>query len=249
MQLGRYAGMRIVLTPLTAVIAAVAMILTAVATAQTPTAREARDATTRGIRAPEIVDKPIAFDHERIRLTQEYMRKHYGIVRNDITIKPQAIVLHYTAIHSFESTWNYFNHTRIEAERAALQKESELNVSAQFLVDRDGTIYRLMPENWMARHCIGLNHLSIGVENVGDGKDFPLTDAQVDADAALVRHLTARFSIVYLLGHQEYRRMEKTPLFYEAVAGYRTGKSDPGEEFTRRVREKVADLNLKAPPE
>jgi len=26
-----------------------------------------------------------------------------------------------------------------------------------------------MPETWMARHCIGLNHVAIGIENVGDG--------------------------------------------------------------------------------
>lgn len=196
----------------------------------------------------KIVDKPIQFDQERIRLTQEYMRKHYGIEQNDITIKPQAIVLHFTAINSFISTWNYFNRTRIEAERPELLRESELNVSAQFLVDRDGTIYRLMPENWMARHCIGLNHVAIGVENVGDEKDFPLTDAQVDADAALVRYLAAKFPIVYLLGHHEYRRMEKTSLFYEAIPGYRTGKSDPGEDFMRHVRARLTGLDLKAPP-
>jgi len=197
---------------------------------------------------PRILDKPIQFDQERIRLTQEYMRRHYGLEQNDITIKPQAIVLHYTAINSFLSTWNYFNRTRIEAERPELQRESELNVSAQFLVDRDGTIYRLMPENWMARHCIGLNHVAIGVENVGDDKDFPLTAAQVDANAALVRYLAAKYPIIYLLGHQEYRRMEKTPLFKEAIAGYRTGKSDPGEDFMRRVRAQLIDLDLKPPP-
>lgn len=197
---------------------------------------------------PKIVDKPIEFDQTRIRLTQEYMQNHYGIVQNDITIKPQAIVLHYTAINSFISTWNYFNRTRIEAERPQLQKESELNVSAQFLVDRDGTIYRLMPENWMARHCIGLNHVAIGIENVGDGKDFPLTDAQVDSDASLVRYLAGKFPITYLLGHSEYRRMEKTPLFHEAVPGYRTTKSDPGDDFMRLVRSKLRDLDLQAPP-
>ncbi len=197
---------------------------------------------------PKIVDKPIQFDQERILLTREYMRRHYGIDQNDITIKPQAIVLHFTAINSFLSTWNYFNRTRIEAERPELQRESELNVSSQFLVDRDGSIYRLMPENWMARHCIGLNHVAIGIENVGDAKDFPLTDAQVEANAVLVRYLARKFPITYLLGHNEYRRMEKTPLFHEAIPGYRTGKSDPGEEFMRRVRAKLTDLNLKAPP-
>jgi len=44
-----------------------------------------------------------------------------------------------------------------------------------------------MPETWMARHAIGFNHVAIGIENVGDGARWPLTDAQADADAALVR--------------------------------------------------------------
>ena len=196
----------------------------------------------------KIVDKPIQFDQDRLRLTREYMHKHYGIEKADITIEPQAIVLHYTATSSFISTWNYFNRTRIEAERKELLREGELNVSAHFLVDRDGTIYRLMPENWMARHCIGLNQVAIGVENVGDGKNYPLTEAQVDADAALIRYLAKKYPITYLLGHDEYRQMERTPLFHENVAGYRTRKSDPGKEFMTRVRAKTQELNLKNPP-
>jgi len=55
-----------------------------------------------------------------------------------------------------------------------------LNVSAHFLVDRDGTIYQLMPETRMARHAIGVNHLAIGVENVGDERKWPLTEAQMN---------------------------------------------------------------------
>jgi N-acetyl-anhydromuramyl-L-alanine amidase AmpD len=195
-----------------------------------------------------IVDKPIPFDKERIQLTLEYIHKHYAPDAPDITITPQAIVLHYTVTPTFDATWNYFSHTRIEAARPELQREGELNVSSQFLVDRDGTIYRLMPETWMARHCIGLNRVAIGVENVGDAEEHPLTDRQVDADAALVRYLAAKYSITYLLGHHEYRRMEKTPLFLELVPGYRTGKSDPGADFMRRVRAKLTDLNLKSPP-
>jgi N-acetylmuramoyl-L-alanine amidase len=195
-----------------------------------------------------IVDKPIPFDKERVQLTLEYIRKHYAADAQDITITPQAIVLHYTATNTFDSTWTYFSHTRIEAARPELQREGELNVSSHFLVDRDGTIYRLMPETWMARHCIGLNRVAIGIENVGDGAKYPLTDRQVEANASLVRYLAGKYSIAYLLGHNEYRRMEKTPLFLELVPGYRTGKSDPGDEFMRRVRAKLSDLNLKSPP-
>jgi N-acetylmuramoyl-L-alanine amidase len=198
--------------------------------------------------ALRIIDKPIPFDKERIQLTLDYIHKHYAADAQEITFTPRAIVLHYTATSTFDSAWNYFSHTRIEAARADLLREGELNVSAQFLVDRDGTIYRLMPETWMARHCIGLNLVAIGIENVGDGGRHKLTDRQVDADAALVRYLAGKYSISYLLGHHEYRRMEKTPLVKELVPGYRTAKLDPGDDFTRQVRAKLSDLDLKNPP-
>ena len=50
-------------------------------------------------------------------------------------------------------------------------------------MDRDGAVYRLMPETWMARHTIGLNRVAIGIENVG-GPRWPLTPEQLRADAA-----------------------------------------------------------------
>ncbi len=195
-----------------------------------------------------IVPKPINFDQERIELTIAYRRLHQDLAANDAIIQPRMIVLHWTGIPSFTSTWNYFNHTHAEAARAELAAAGEVNVSAQFLVDRDGIIYQLMPETWMARHCIGLNHIAIGVENVGDGEKFPLTPAQVKADAALVRYLAAKYPITYLIGHMEYRRMEGTPFFVELDPKYRNTKPDPGAGFMRQVRTLVADLKLQGPP-
>ncbi|HET8666952.1 MAG TPA: peptidoglycan recognition family protein [Terriglobales bacterium] len=198
----------------------------------------------------KIVDKPIRYDQERVELTLEYRKQHQGGDPKNVRIDPKAIVLHYTASESFDGTWKYFDRDRIESERALVAANGALNVSAQFLVDRDGTVYRLMPEDWFARHCIGLNQVAIGVENVGDGGKFPLTDAQVAADAALVRYLKQKYPAVqYLIGHSEYRRMERTPLWKESNPNYRTPKSDPGGEFMRRVREKVADLQLEGPPQ
>jgi N-acetylmuramoyl-L-alanine amidase len=63
------------------------------------------------------------------------------------------IILHWTGINSLESTWNYFNRTRAKDARSQLAVAGEVNVSAHFVVDRDGNIFRLMPETWMARHC------------------------------------------------------------------------------------------------
>ena len=198
--------------------------------------------------AMKIIDKPINFDQERIQLTIAYRRIHQDPKISDVKIQPRMIILHWTGISSFDSAWNYFNRTRAEAERAELAAAGEVNVSAHFLVDRDGTIYRLMPEDWMARHCIGLNHAAIGVENVGNGEKFPLTEAQVEADAALVRYLAAKWPITHLIGHLEYRQMEGHPYFLELDPKYRNRKPDPGAAFMKKVRAKVADLKLQGPP-
>lgn len=195
-----------------------------------------------------IESKPIRFDQERIDLTIAYRRAHQDPAAKDVMIQPRMVILHWTGISSFTSTWNYFNRARAEAERPDLAAAGEVNVSTQFLVDRDGTIYSLMPETWMARHCIGLNHVAIGVENVGDGEKFPLTEAQVKADAALVRYLAGKYPITHLIGHMEYRRLEGTPFFLELDPKYRNTKPDPGSEFMKRVRELVADLKLQAAP-
>ena len=197
--------------------------------------------------ALKIVDRPIKFDEERIQLTIAYRRIHQNPEISDVLIQPKMIILHWTDVNSLTSAWNYFNRTRAEADRTQLAAAGEVNVSAQFLVDRDGTIYRLMPENWMARHCIGLNHVAIGVENVGDGGKFPLTDAQVKADAALVRYLVKKWPITHLIGHMEYRQLEGHPYFLELDPKYRNRKPDPGAEFMKKVRELVGDLGLKGP--
>ena len=205
-----------------------------------------------GIGAPRIVDKPIDFGPQRIALTKAYILQHYGKKVEDITIDPKVIVLHWTADMGRDSSFERLRPELLPGSRNDIASAGALNVSAQFLVDRDGTIYRLMPETWMARHVIGLNDNSIGIENVGgeDNEKEDLTPAQVRANIALVRYLKSKYpGIEYLIGHYEYREMEQTPLWLEKDKGYRTEKSDPGVQFMRKVRSAVSDLHLKAPPE
>ena len=193
---------------------------------------------------PPIVDAPMKWSAERERLTLEYRRAHSDPDAKDLTIAPRVIVLHYTAGGSAKATRAYFDNVRIEASRPELARAGAVNVSSHFLVDRDGTIYQLQPETRFARHCIGLNHIAIGVENVGDADKFPLTDAQVDADAALVRYLAARYPITHLLGHSEVMKFRDHPYYVERDRNYKNDKPDPGAAFMARVRTKVADLKL-----
>jgi len=109
-----------------------------------------------------------------------------------------------------------------------------------------------MPDNYMARHVIGLNYSAIGVENVGGeaNKKEDLTPAQVTANIKLVEYLKEKYpDIEYLIGHYEYKQMQKNPLWLEKDASYRTTKADPGAKFMQAVREGVKELHLKGADE
>ena len=195
-----------------------------------------------------IVERLLPWDDVRTELTKEYRRVHQGEADPGITIEPKVIVLHWTGPGTLDSTWNTFAPSTLGG-RPGLEGAGALNVAAHFAVDRDGTIVRLLPDDRFARHVIGLNQVAIGVENVGGGDTMPLTDAQIEANAALVRHLAGRHGITHLIGHHEYRKLEGHPYFVETDPGYRTGKIDPGPAFMAAVRERVADLELAGPPE
>jgi N-acetylmuramoyl-L-alanine amidase len=193
-----------------------------------------------------VVDAPMKWSATREQLTLEYRRLHSDENAANLDIEPRVIVLHYTAGGSAKGTRSYFDNERIEASRKELAKAGAVNVSSHYLVDRDGTIYRLQPETRFARHCIGLNHLAIGVENVGDEAKWPLTEAQVTANAALVRDLSARFPITHLLGHHEVMGFKQHTYYVERDPKYGNTKPDPGAKFMTKVRALVEDLKLSA---
>lgn len=195
-----------------------------------------------------IVDKPISYDSTRVKLSRQYLKERHGIDQSTPTITPKIIVLHWTAAKTFSSTFNAFYPAKLpNGDRKDIAQVSALNTSSQFLIDRDGTIYRLMPENYFARHVIGLNYCAIGVENVGSA-DFPLTDAQLKANELLVRYLCKKYPIEYLIGHYEYTKFKNTPLWKETNPNYLTSKNDPGTNFMLQIRNNTKDLKLKGVP-
>ncbi len=212
---------------------------------------------------PEIsAEHAMAIDEERVRLTREYLRIHNPALAAElpgedlpesISFQPRLVVVHFTAIPTLTDTLETFDKLHIGPDRELIRRNGLLNVGIQFVVDRDGTIYALYPETVIARHVIGLNHMAIGIENVGDGGPrryravAPLTEAQLEANVALVRYLAGRYpSIDYLIGHSEYRQLERPGhpahrLFHEEVPDYRTEKRDPGRRFMRHLRRRLRD--------
>lgn len=201
-----------------------------------------------GCSGSKIIDRPIDFGEERRRLSLEYMNERYGMDRREPLITPKMIVLHWTAIPSLEASFRAFKDPQLPKSRKAISGAGALNVSAHFLVDRDGSIYRLMPENVMARHVIGLNHIALGVENVGGTGETPLTRAQLRANIWLVNYLSRKYEIDYVIGHHEYTNFEGHEYWLEKDDGYRTQKSDPGNAFMEKLRKATRKRGFKEVP-
>ncbi len=173
-------------------------------------------------------DNFILWTAHRDELIDEYTLKHYGKICREII--PQAVVVHWTAMGTLESNWKFFY--------AEDRGDGTLNVASQFLVGRDGTIWRLMPETNFARHVIGYNHCAIGIENVGgyDGRE-DLTEAQLEANIRLIKYLHEKYpTIKYVFGHYQQNAARASGLYLENVAGYYSIKTDPGPKFMRGLR-------------
>ncbi|WP_114749225.1 N-acetylmuramoyl-L-alanine amidase [Pleomorphovibrio marinus] len=193
-----------------------------------------------------ILEKPIQFDEERERLSLEYLDKRHGIIKEDALIEPQMVVVHWTAVYTLEDTYEVFNPVYLGG-RKDLSTASNLNVSAHFLVDRDGTIFRLLPDTTFGRHTIGLNYMAIGIENIG-GPEAPLTKAQLKANADLINFLAKRHDISYVIGHHEYQAFRGSELWKETDPNYLTDKSDPGDAFMKKLRKRLGTNRFKSKP-
>ncbi|MBU1221039.1 N-acetylmuramoyl-L-alanine amidase [Myxococcota bacterium] len=184
----------------------------------------------------------------RRQMSLDYLKDRFGIIQKEPTIDPKMIVIHHTHSGSFQSAFWTFQPVKIRG-KLRYPKAGRLNLSAHFLVDRAGRIYRLIPENIFGRHIIGIGYMAIGIENVGGTKRFPLTYEQLKANVALVKYLKARFpGIKWLIGHHEYLKFKKTPLWKEKDPKYLTYKPDPGWRFMRNLRNRVKHLNLVSEP-
>ncbi len=190
----------------------------------------------------KVIEKPIIWDSTRRALSLEYLKIRHGIEKNEPTIQPKMIVVHWTAVPTFEKSFGVFNPPTLAKTRKELQNASQLNVSAHYLIDQDGTVYHLMPDTLLARHVIGLNYCAIGIENVGDGSQNPLTDAQFRANYLLIKQLQKKYKIKYLIGHHEYTKFKDSKIWKETDPNYQTVKSDPGDEFMNRLRTKFPKL-------
>lgn len=108
------------------------------------------------------------------------------------------IVLHATATDTLEQTFYYL-----------IEKEEQPRVSAHYVIDREGTVYRLVPDSKRAWHAgvaswgdiaADINSHSIGIEfqcsAVGEQAFDSFTSAQIESGMALCRQLMEKYQIL-----------------------------------------------------
>ena len=132
-----------------------------------------------------------------------YSRRHYGIDSYRLR-DPKVIVEHYTVTATFQHVWNTF---------AANTRDPELGelpgTCAHYVIDRDGTIYQLVPRSIMCRHTVGLNYTSFGIEHVGSSDAQVMGNRrQLAASLRLTRWLRCRYGIA----HRQRHRAQREPL-------------------------------------
>ena len=74
--------------------------------------------------------------------------------------------------------------------------EAHPKLGIHYMIDRDGTLRKSVPENQVAHHAFGVSGRSIAIEliNDGDGRD-PFPEAQLESLVRLLRDITKRLDI------------------------------------------------------
>jgi N-acetylmuramoyl-L-alanine amidase len=188
------------------------------------------------------VDTFNVLSSKKLGLTVQYNKENYGINTYKLDT-PRIIVVHYTAIDDLDATLNLFRNDKIASSRDYIKDFSSLNVGIHYVVNKDGRIFHLMPDTIVARHLIGFNHVSLGIENISrDSTD--LTDAQVESDARLIEFLVKKYpTIQYVIAHHEYNdnTLPHYRYFRSLNPAYKPyGKIDPGPNFMSKLRKRLA---------
>lgn len=196
---------------------------------------------------PKMYFKSIDLSQQRVDLTRDYRCKHYELCDPEISIVPRMIVIHSTRTNTWQEAYQQYKQPALNPEDKR-NHYGRLNVSIQFLVARDGTVYQLMPSDWMARHVVGLNDVAIGIANVGGlVNQRHVTAAQMTSDVFLIRMLKQQYpDIDYLVGHSEVSCFRSSYLWNEHDATEVDNTEDPGQSFMRSLRQHVTDLDLKS---
>jgi N-acetylmuramoyl-L-alanine amidase len=200
----------------------------------------------------EINDKPIEFEALRTKLTQEYLKKHYGRSLKSIDFAPNSLkmlIVHRSTTADLASFFESVRKSILPGTQEFEDDENaDVNMSTHYVIDRDGAVYSLMKDFQIARHSIGLDRCAIGITVIGTATD-ELSDKQAIGTAMLVRYLKSKYGeLTWLVGDGETSGFQNSAFWEERLPFTTDETRDPGAPFMSKLRGFVTDLGLKSSP-
>lgn len=169
-----------------------------------------------------------------------YFRKTYGV--DSLKFRPSMLVMHYTVVPTAEQTYSVLQRRR---------------VTVHFVVDKDGTIYQLLPLERRCTGAYGVNHKALSIEMVATTEaDLLSRPYQVFKSFCLARYLMAMYEIPQdkVVGHYEVSEgVSRVPEYLDLADPYyptryppSETRTDPGKKYMRLLR---GYLNMEPPSE
>lgn len=147
-----------------------------------------------------------------------------GCRRDPFNNRPNNAKINTIVVHSINPGGD--NPSTADAEDMLREEE----VSAHYIIGRDGEVSEMVSENKRAWHA-GRSHFPFDPKRVADVNDFSLgvelvttndldfTEKQYEALTKLINSLNRRYEIVFIVGHEHIAAKRSVP------------KKDPGDKF------------------
>ena len=176
-----------------------------------------------------------------------YFKRHYH--DTNLTMKPSLICMHYTVIGDAQAVYNSF--TRGTHMCAGDEGTAFGHVSVHLMIDKDGTVYQLLPFERRCTGAYGVNHKAISIEMVAYSEaDLLSRLEQVYSSFCVVRDLMKRYDIPLsgIIAHYEVSAGKSVVSDYldYADSSYpdrypsSSARSDPGPTYMSWLRTYLA---------
>jgi N-acetyl-anhydromuramyl-L-alanine amidase AmpD len=121
-----------------------------------------------------------------------YFQRHSHDPRAEL--EPTLICMHYTVVDDAQAVWDSFNRG---CQMSNGNKGTVFgHVSTHLIIDKNGTVYQLLPFNRRCTGAYGVNHKAISIEMIATTESDLLSRAQqVWSSFCVVRDLMQRFHI------------------------------------------------------
>ena len=119
-------------------------------------------------------------------------------------LKPTLVVLHFTVVNDLEAVMRIFK--RPSRIGVGNQKPVISLVSVHYVVDKDGTVYSLVPEDKRTTGSYGVDHRALAIEMIAaDEKDLLSRPKQLLAAFTLTKGLVKKYKLHPwdVVSHQE----------------------------------------------